>query len=65
MYSLYRPSVKVVSAREPHVKNWAPNNGFDYGGRMMAAGLDRRRLQGIPFDSRTEARHALTAHCQA
>lgn len=38
---LYNPSVKVVSAWEPHVKNWAPNNGFDYGGRMMAAWLDR------------------------
>ena len=37
----YHPSVKVVSAGEPHVKNWGPNNGFDYGGRMMAAWLDR------------------------
>ena len=37
VYYLYNPSVKVVSAWEPHVKNWAPNNGFDYGGRMMAA----------------------------
>jgi ABC-type transport system substrate-binding protein len=26
---------------EPYVKNWGPNNGFDYGGRMMAAWLDR------------------------
>jgi hypothetical protein len=33
--------VKVVSAWEPYVKNWGPNNGFDYGGRMMAAWLDR------------------------
>lgn len=41
VYYLYNPSVKVVSAWEPHVKNWAPNNGFDYGGRMMAAWLDR------------------------
>ena len=38
---LYNPSVKVVSAWEPHVKNWGPNNGFDYGGRMRAAWLDR------------------------
>ena len=41
VYYLYNPSVKVVSAWEPHVKNWGPNNGFDYGGRMMAAWLDR------------------------
>ena len=26
---------------QPYVKNWAPNNGFDFGGRMMAAWLDR------------------------
>jgi hypothetical protein len=30
-----------VSAWEPHVKNYEPNNGFDYGGRMMAVWLDR------------------------
>ena len=40
-YYLYDASQKVVSAWEPYVRNWAPNNGFDYGGRMMAAWLDR------------------------
>jgi len=39
VYYLFNPSVKVVSAWESYVKNWAPNNGFDFGGRMMAAWL--------------------------
>jgi len=33
-------SVNVVSAWDAHVKNYMPNNGFDYGGRMMAVWLD-------------------------
>jgi len=41
VYYLFNPSAKVVSAWEPYVKNWGPNNGFDYGGRMMAAWLDK------------------------
>ena len=41
VYYLFNPSVTVVSAWEPYVKNWRPNNGFDVGGRMMAAWLDR------------------------
>ena len=40
-YALYDASQKVVSAWEPYVKNWSPNNGFDYGGRLMAAWIDR------------------------
>jgi peptide/nickel transport system substrate-binding protein len=40
-YYLYDASQQVVSAWEPYVKNWSPNNGFDYGGRLMAAWLDR------------------------
>ena len=40
-YYLFGSSAKVVSAWEPYVKNWGPNNGFDYGGRMMAAWLDK------------------------
>jgi ABC-type transport system substrate-binding protein len=40
-YYLYDASQKVVSAWEPYVKNFAPNNGFDYGGRLMAVWLDR------------------------
>src|SRR4029453_16015780 len=40
-YYLSDSSQKVVSAWEPHVKNYGPNNGFDYGGRMMAVWLDR------------------------
>jgi len=33
--------VKVVSAWDAHIKNYMPNNGFDVGGRMMAAWIDR------------------------
>jgi len=40
-YALYDASQKVVSVWEPYVKNWGPNNGYDYGGRLMAAWLDR------------------------
>jgi hypothetical protein len=35
------PSAKVVGAWEPYVKNYMPNVGNDYGGRMMAAWLDK------------------------
>ena len=28
-------------ATHPHVKNFAPNFGHDYGGRLVAAWLDR------------------------
>jgi ABC-type transport system substrate-binding protein len=34
-------SVKVVTAWDAHVKNFGPNNGYDYGGRLMAAWLDK------------------------
>jgi peptide/nickel transport system substrate-binding protein len=34
-------SVKVVSAWDAHVKNYMPNNGHDYGGRLMAVWLDK------------------------
>jgi peptide/nickel transport system substrate-binding protein len=40
-YYLYGPSGKVVSAWEPYVKGFAPNLGNDYGGRLMAAWLDK------------------------
>ncbi len=40
-YYLFGPSVNVVSAWEPYVKNFGPNNGYDFGGRMMAAWLDK------------------------
>ena len=39
-YLLFGPSVGAVAAWEPHVKNFGPNIGHDYGGRMMAAWLD-------------------------
>jgi len=38
---LYGPSVSAVAAWEPYVKNFAPNIGHDYGGRLMVAWLDR------------------------
>jgi ABC-type transport system substrate-binding protein len=34
-------SVKVVSAWEPYIKNYGPNNGFDFGGRLMAVWIDK------------------------
>ena len=34
-------AVKVVSAWEPYIKNYMPNNGFDVGGRLMAAWIDK------------------------
>jgi peptide/nickel transport system substrate-binding protein len=41
VYYLCGPAGKVVSAWEPHVRNFAPNLGNDYGGRLMAAWLDK------------------------
>ncbi len=41
VYHVYGPSVNVVAAWEPYVKNFAPNFGHDYGGRLMAAWLDK------------------------
>jgi hypothetical protein len=34
-------SVKVVSAWDPHIKNFMPNNGFDFGRRMMVSWIDK------------------------
>ena len=41
VYYFYGPSARVVAAWEAHVRNFAPNLGNDYGGRLMAAWLDR------------------------
>ena len=41
VYYLYDSSVTTVSAWEPYVKNFAPNIGHDYGGRLMVAWLDK------------------------
>jgi ABC-type transport system substrate-binding protein len=41
VYYAYDASVTTVAAWEPYVKNFAPNLGHDYGGRLMAAWLDR------------------------
>ena len=40
-YLLVGPSATVVSAWEPYVRDFAPNLGNDYGGRLVAAWLDR------------------------
>jgi peptide/nickel transport system substrate-binding protein len=40
-YYSYGPSVSTVAAWEPYVKNFAPNIGQDYGGRLMAAWLSK------------------------
>jgi peptide/nickel transport system substrate-binding protein len=41
VYYIYGPSFNVVVAWDPAVRNFAPNFGHDYGGRLMAAWLDR------------------------
>ena len=41
VYYHYDPSASTVAAWEPYVKNFAPNLGHDYGGRLMVAWLDR------------------------
>ena len=40
-YYVYGPSGMATGAWEPYVKNFMTNLGYDYGGRMMAAWLDR------------------------
>jgi peptide/nickel transport system substrate-binding protein len=40
-YYIYGPSFDVVVAWDAAVKNFAPNFGHDYGGRLLAAWLDR------------------------
>jgi peptide/nickel transport system substrate-binding protein len=34
-------AIRILSAWDAHIKNYGPNNGFDYGGRLMAAWIDR------------------------
>jgi ABC-type transport system substrate-binding protein len=34
-------SVKILSAWDAHIKNFGPNNGFDHGGRLIAAWIDK------------------------
>jgi len=41
VYYHYGPSVSAVAAWEPYVKNFAPNIGHDYGGRLMVAWIDK------------------------
>ena len=41
VYYAYGPSASAVAAWEPHVRNFAPNIGHDYGGRLMAAWLSK------------------------
>jgi peptide/nickel transport system substrate-binding protein len=41
VYYLYGPSATVLSGWEPYVKNFGPNFGHDYGGRLMVAWIDK------------------------
>ena len=41
VYYLYGPSATVLAGWEPHVKNFGPNFGHDYGGRLMVAWIDK------------------------
>jgi peptide/nickel transport system substrate-binding protein len=34
-------SIRILSAWDAHIKNYMPNNGFDYGGRLMTAWIDK------------------------
>ena len=40
-YYVQLPSVTAIGVWEGALKNYGPNLGFDYGGRLMAAWLDR------------------------
>ena len=40
-YYVQMPSSVLVAVWEGALKNYAPNSGYDYGGRLMAAWLDR------------------------
>jgi hypothetical protein len=40
-YYVQIPSVVAIGVWEGALKNYAPNLGYDYGGRLMAAWLDR------------------------
>jgi peptide/nickel transport system substrate-binding protein len=40
-YYVQMPSAVLVGAWDAALKNYAPNHGYDYGGRLMAAWLDR------------------------
>jgi peptide/nickel transport system substrate-binding protein len=34
-------STRILSAWDAHIKNFGPNNGFDHGGRLIAAWIDK------------------------
>ena len=40
-YYVQMPSPTHVAVWDGAVKNYGPNHGYDYGGRLMAAWLDR------------------------
>ena len=40
-YYVQMPSAVLVGAWDGALRNYAPNHGYDYGGRLMAAWLDR------------------------
>ena len=41
VYYIYMPSGIYVAVWDGALKNYRPNLGYDYGGRLMAAWLDR------------------------
>ena len=34
-------STKIVSAWDAHIRNYMPNNGYDFGGRLLAVWIDK------------------------
>jgi ABC-type transport system substrate-binding protein len=46
-YYVYTSSNTITASWKPYVKNFAPNNGFDYGNRSAALWLDRQQGGGL------------------
>ena len=40
-YYVYANTIMITGSWQPYVKNYAPNQTFDYGGRAAALWLDR------------------------
>src|SRR5262249_15505809 len=45
-YYVYANSIMVTGSWQPYVKNYAPNQTFDYGSRVAALWLDPKRTGG-------------------
>jgi hypothetical protein len=41
MYYVYASASERLASWQPHVKNYNTNLGYDYGGRMLEAWIDK------------------------